>query len=171
MRLWERMRRQDVFAVDLRRWFGAARGTQPSLFSGAGLERLLERHLGYDSLEDARIPVLVTASDLVTGHGLTLTTGPVVSAVRASAAVPGILPPVARDGRTLVDGALGELELLHHTSALGVSDIYLLPAGYPCAGARPTSALGTVLALHTHHDRPPHRDRSPSRALLPVPDP
>lgn len=145
VRLWERMRRQDVFAVDLRRWLGAARGTQPSLFSGAGLERLLERNLGYDSLEDARVPVLVTASDLVTGHGLLLRTGPVVSAVRASAAVPGVLPPVARDGRTLVDGAIGDLELLHHTAALGVSDIYLLPAGYPCAGPRPTSALGTVL--------------------------
>lgn len=242
IRLWERMRRQDVFTVDLRRWLGAARGTRPSLFSGAGLERLLERNLGYDSLEDARIPVLVTATDLVTGHGLLLDSGPVVSAVRASAAVPGVLPPVVRDGRTLVDGAIGELDLLGRTAALGVSDIYLLPAGYPCAGAGPRTALGTVLtalslllhrqisaqvrdyvgsarlhvlpplcplsispadfsqtsalvaratdatfrwlearpeatgdpgvlALHTHHGRPPQPDRHPTRAPVPVPGP
>ena len=75
------------------------------MFSGTGLEQLLERHLGYDHLEDARIPVEVTATDLVTGDGRILGTGPSVSAVRASAAVPGVLPPVTRDGKTLVDGA------------------------------------------------------------------
>lgn len=151
--LWQGLRRQDVFAVDPRRWFGAARGTRPSLFSGDGLDRLLRRHLGYDDLEEARLPVEVTASDLVTGQGLVLGAGPAVSAVRASAAVPGVLPPVVRDGRTLVDGAIGEQDLLAHTAAHGVSDIYLLPAGYPCAGSRPTSALGaalTALSLLLH---------------------
>lgn len=143
--LWQRMRRQDVFAVDLRRWFGAARGARTSLFDGEPLERLLRRHLGYSHLERARIPVEVTASDLTTGQGLVLEGGPVVSAVRASAAVPGVLPPVTRDGRTLVDGAIGELDVLAHTAAHGVSEIYLLPAGYPCAGANPTSALGSAL--------------------------
>ncbi|GAB3884052.1 patatin-like phospholipase family protein [Terrabacter terrigena] len=151
--LWERMRRQDVFAVDLRRWFGAVRGARASFFDGEGLDQLLRRNLGYELLEQARIPVEVTSTDLVTGQGLVLDSGPVVSAVRASAAVPGVLPPVARDGRTLVDGAIGELDLLAHTAARGVSDIYLLPAGYPCAGARPTSALGaalTALSLLLH---------------------
>lgn len=152
-RLWQGMRRQDIFAVDLRRWFGAAVGTRTSLFDGAGLDGLLRRNLGYDDLEQARIPVEVTASDLVTGQGLVLAAGPAASAVRASAAVPGVLPPVTRDGRTLVDGAIGELDVLAHTAAHGVSDIYLLPAGYPCAGARPTSALGaalTALSLLLH---------------------
>lgn len=144
-RLWAGIRRQDVFAMDPRRWFGAARGTRPSLFSGAGLARLLERNLGYDSLQEARIPVVVTATDLDTGMGRLLSTGPSVTAVRASAAVPGLLPPVVHDGSTLVDGAIGELDLLNGTAAHGVTDIYLLPAGYPCAGARTTTAVGTVL--------------------------
>jgi NTE family protein len=56
---------------------------------------------------------------------------------------------VAWDGRTLVDGAIGELDVLAHTAAHGVSDIYLLPAGYACAGDRPTSALGTALTALT----------------------
>jgi NTE family protein len=144
-RLWQGMRRQDIFALEPRRWFSASRGGAPSLFSGRGLEGLLARHPGYESLEHARIPVQVTATDLVTGRGLLISDGPVVSAVLASAAVPGVLPPVDRDGRTLVDGAIGELDLLAGTAAQGVSDIYLLPAGYPCAGSRPTSALGTAL--------------------------
>jgi NTE family protein len=143
--LWLGMRRQDVFAVDLRRWFGAARGARTSLFDAEPLERLLRRHLGYGDLEQARIPVEVTATDLTTGHGLVLDRGPVVSAVRASAAVPGVLPPVTRDGRILVDGAVGALDVLAHAAGRGVSDIHLLPAGYPCAGTSPTSALGTAL--------------------------
>jgi NTE family protein len=151
--LWHGMRRQDVFAVDLRRWFGAARGTRASLFDAEPLEQLLRRHLGYHDLEQARIPVEVTAGDLTTGHGLVLDSGPVVSAVLASSAVPGVLPPVTRDGRTLVDGAIGGLDVLAHADAHGVSDIYLLPAGYPCAGTSPASALGaalTALSLLLH---------------------
>jgi NTE family protein len=143
--LWSDMRRRDVFALDPMRWWAAVRGGQPSMFSGTGLEQLLERHLGYERLEDARIPVEVTATDLVTGVGRILDTGPSVSAVRASAAVPGVLPPVIRDGTTLVDGAIGDLDVLGHVAGRGVTDIYLLPAGYPCAGPPPRSALGIAL--------------------------
>ncbi|GGN02440.1 hypothetical patatin-like protein [Terrabacter tumescens] len=145
-RLWLNMRRHDVFPLDPRRWLAAARGGQPSMFPGTGLERLLQRHLGYDTLERGHIPVEVTATDLVTGKGLVLSTGSPVSAVRASAAVPGVLPPVVRDGRTLVDGAIGDLDVLAHTAAHGVTDIYLLPAGYPCAGTPPRTALGIALS-------------------------
>jgi NTE family protein len=94
-RLWQAMRRQDVFAIDPRRWFAAARGAAPSLFSGRGLQRLLADHLGYESLDDARIPVQVTATDFVTGRGVVITHGSAITAVRASAAVLGILPPLS----------------------------------------------------------------------------
>jgi NTE family protein len=143
--LWRGLRREDIFAVEPRRWWAATRGRQPSMFSGAGLEQLLARHLGYDSLQDARIPVEVTVTDLVTGVGRLLDAGPAVSAVRASAAVPGLLPPVVREGATLVDGAIGELDVLGHTAGRGVTEIYLLPAGYPCAGPPPATALGIAL--------------------------
>lgn len=143
--LWHDLHRHDVFALEPRRWWAAARGGQPSLFPGSSLSQLLERHLGYDALEDARIPVAVTATDLVTGVGTMLHAGPSATAVGASAAVPGILPPVVIDGRTYVDGAIGELDVLGHAAARDVTDIYLLPAGYPCAGSPPTSALGIAL--------------------------
>jgi NTE family protein len=145
-RLWLDLRRRDVFPLEPRRWLAAVRGGEPSMFPGTELERLLQRHLGFDTFEQAHIPVEVTATDLVTGKGLVLSAGSSVSAVRASAAVPGVLPPVLRDGRTLVDGAIGELDVLAHTAAHGVTDIYLLPAGYPCAGTPPRTALGIALS-------------------------
>lgn len=143
--LWSTLRRQDVFALDPRRWWSAARGGQSSMFSGSSLGHLLDRHLGYPRLEDASIPVGVTVTDLVTGVGSILVRGPSTSAVLASAAVPGVLPPVVLDGRVLVDGAIGDLDVLAEVSGRGVSDIYLLTAGYPCAGPPPATALGIAL--------------------------
>lgn len=143
--LWQQVRRRDMFVAQPRRWLAATIGTAPSLFTDAPLRALVERHLGFDRLEDARLPVHVVATDLVTGVGVALSEGPAVSAVLASAAVPGLLPPVRRQGRTLVDGGVGEFDALRHAEAWGAQDIYLLPAGYPCAGPAPSTALGTSL--------------------------
>ncbi len=46
------------------------------------------------------------ATDLATGREIWLRTGPVLDAVRASIAVPGIISPARIDGRWLVDGGL-----------------------------------------------------------------
>ena len=143
--LWKGMRRRDVFVADPRRWLRAARGAAPSMFSSEPLRRLLATHLSYDAFEDARVELVVTATDVVTGAPLFLSTGSVVDAISASAAVPGILPPVRLGERTLVDGAVGHAGALAYADAHGVDDIYLLPAGYPCAGPAASGALGIAL--------------------------
>ena len=115
------------------------------MFSGDPLRLLLEGHLGFHAFEDARLRLHVTATDVVTGAGVILGSGPVLDAVRASAAVPGLLPPVLLGQRTLVDGAIGHPGALAHADGCDVDEIYLLPAGYPCAAVAPSSALGTAL--------------------------
>ncbi|MEO7422304.1 MAG: patatin-like phospholipase family protein [Ornithinibacter sp.] len=144
--LWQQVRRRDVFAVHPGRWLAAAAGTAPSLFSDTRMRALVERHLAFDLLEDARIPVHVVATDLATGLGVALAEGPVVTAVLASAAVPGLPPPVRRGGQTLVDGGVGEFDAVQHAEDWGADDIFLLPAGYPCAGSAPSTALGATLS-------------------------
>ncbi len=151
--LWQQVRRRDVFVAHPRRWIAATVGASPSLFGDSHLRALVAAHLDYELLEGARLPVHVVVTDLVTGRGQALTRGCAVDAVLASAAVPGLLPPVQRQGRTLVDGGVGEFDALSHADAQGVDDIYLLPAGYPCAGPAPSTALGislTALALLLH---------------------
>jgi NTE family protein len=143
--LWSGMRRRDLFRVEPRRWVRATLGTEPSMFSGDPLRLLLQGHLGYHAFEDARLRLHVTATDVVTGAGVILGSGPVLDAVRASAAVPGLLPPVHLGQRSLVDGAIGHPGALAHADGCDVDEIYLLPAGYPCAAAAPSSALGTAL--------------------------
>jgi NTE family protein len=152
--LWRTMRRHDAFVANPRRWVRAAVGGAPSLFSSRPLRALLATHLGYAAFEDTRLELAVTAADIVTGAAMFLNSGSVVDAVTASAAIPGLLPPVRRGDRTLVDGAVGHPATLAYADALGAEDIYLLPAGYPCAAPPPATALGvglTALDLLLHH--------------------
>jgi NTE family protein len=51
-------------------------------------------------------PFGCVATELASGHEVWLRDGSVSSAVRASIALPGVLAPIRRDGRLLVDGGL-----------------------------------------------------------------
>jgi NTE family protein len=152
--IWRNLRRQDVFAFDPLRHLLAVTGIRPSLCSDRNLRRLIETHLPYRELEEAAIPVHLVATDLLTGREALLSTGEAVSAVLASAAVPGVLPAVQREGLNLVDGGIADDAALSQAVALGADDVWVLPAGYACALQRaPTSALATAvqaLTLLTH---------------------
>ena len=56
--------------------------------------------------EQLAIPLAVTAVDLERGQQVVLREGSVLEAVRATCAVPGVMPPEKIDGRWLVDGGL-----------------------------------------------------------------
>lgn len=55
-------------------------------------------------IEKLRVPFAAVAMDIVSGEEVVLRTGCLRQSVAASAAIPGVLPPVQRDGRYLVDG-------------------------------------------------------------------
>ena len=69
-----------------------------------------------------------------------------MSAVLASTAIPGVLPAVCRDGRTLVDGGLANNTAISQAVALGADRVVVLPAGHACALPRPPrNPLGTAM--------------------------
>jgi NTE family protein len=144
--VWTALKRSDVFPFDARTALLGVLGRSPAFTSPGHLGDLVARCAAIESLEEARIPVHLVTADLLSGETVTLSTGPLVPAVMASAAIPGVFPPVARDGRYLVDGGVA-----HHTGVseavdLGATTIYVLPAGTPCAlPAPPGSAIGTAL--------------------------
>ena len=80
--------------------------TGSGLIAGERLRRRLSRELEGLRIEDLRLPFASVATELGTGHEVWLSRGPLVEAVRASYAIPGIFPPVALDGRLLMDGTL-----------------------------------------------------------------
>lgn len=143
--LWRAIRRKDMFVVHSLRFAAAGLGGEPSLFSAAPFGQLLVRELGYEDLSDAQIPVRVVVTDLMSGVVESWGSGDAVSSVLASAAVPGLLPPVVRHGRTFVDGAIGRGGSLAEADALGVDDIYVLPSGYACANRTPPHGALAIL--------------------------
>lgn len=141
---WIATRRSDIFRIDPPRHVLALSGARPSLFTDRGLRRLIERHLRFDVLEDASIPLHVIATDLLSGQEVVLSHGDAVSAVLASAAIPGMLPAVQREGMTLVDGAMADNAAISVAVRLGADRVIVLPTGYSCALTRPP---GTALAV------------------------
>lgn len=80
--------------------------TGSGLIAGERLRRRLARELTGYSIEALPLAFASVATELGTGHEVWLTRGPLVEAVRASYAIPGIFPPVALEGRLLMDGTL-----------------------------------------------------------------
>lgn len=76
------------------------------LFSGMRLDAKLREHLSGVSFEDLPKPFVCVAAEIRTGHEIWLYSGSLITAMRASYALPGVFEPVAANGRVLVDGAL-----------------------------------------------------------------
>src|SRR5713101_7568039 len=55
-------------------------------------------------IEQTAIPFAAVAADITRWEEVVLRSGPLRRAVSASSAVPGLLPPVTIEGRTLIDG-------------------------------------------------------------------
>jgi NTE family protein len=76
------------------------------LFGGMKLDRRLREHLEELAIEDLPKPFISVCTEINTGHEIWLTRGSLITAMRASYALPGVFEPVECNGRTLVDGAL-----------------------------------------------------------------
>ena len=126
-RVWHRLRRGDVFPVSARALIGGATGQRDHLFPDWGLRRLLRRHLQLERLEEAQIALHVGAFDVLGGEEVRLSDGPAIEAVLASAAIPGVLPPVTFGERLLVDGGVVNHAPISHAVELGAERIYVLP--------------------------------------------
>ena len=78
----------------------------------SGLRRLVAARVEHERLEELPIPLHVVAVDVVTGEELLLSSGPVVDAVMASAAIPG-RSTRRRVGRPRADGRRGRQQHAH----------------------------------------------------------
>lgn len=76
------------------------------LIGGTRLNKILEEHFRDMMIEDLPHPFIAIAADLITGHEVWIRKGPLIEAMQASFALPGVFPPVERNHRLLVDGAL-----------------------------------------------------------------
>ena len=76
------------------------------LFGGMKLTSRMQEHMSGLTFEDLPKPFVCVASEIRTGHEIWLSSGSLITAMRASYALPGVFEPVTCNNRVLVDGAL-----------------------------------------------------------------
>lgn len=86
--------------------FGREPTDGPAWLGVVGVRQTLRDALGDCRFQDLRLPFAVTAVDLNTARRVVIRRGPVVEAVMATIAVPGVFPAATLDGHTLIDGGV-----------------------------------------------------------------
>ncbi|WP_249999230.1 patatin-like phospholipase family protein [Actinoplanes sp. M2I2] len=141
-RVWTGLRRRDVFP------FGYL-SSRASVFADRGLRRLIAGAALPPLIEQLPIPFTAVAMDLADGAVAPLDRGDLVSALLASAAIPGVLPPVVRDGRTLVDGGVVAYVPVLAAWQAGAASVLALsigPESGPLPAAVPRRRAGAIAA-------------------------
>ncbi len=130
--LWRKLAGDTVFPGGL---FSQARTLQKSktyLFPSDGLGQLIDDFLGPNlAFEDLALPFGAVAVDVETTKPHLMTTGPLAPALAASAAIPGLYPAVAHEGRLLYDGGLVANVPLRQAVALGARSLVVLDCNFP----------------------------------------
>ncbi|MFI6274519.1 patatin-like phospholipase family protein [Streptomyces sp. NPDC050988] len=120
--VWTRLRRREVYPLGYL-------SSRASVFTDRGLRRLIARAGLPSRIEQLAVPFTAVAMDLDTGAPALLDRGDLESALLASAAIPGMLPPVDRDGRTLVDGGVVAYVPVLAALQAGAASVVVMAAG------------------------------------------
>lgn len=140
--VWTQLRRREVYPL-------GHLSTRASVFTDRGMRRLIARAGLPSRIEQLAVPFTAVAMDLATGAPVLLDHGDLESALLASAAIPGILPPVEREGRTLVDGgvvAYVPVLAAHQAGAASVVVLSTGPESSPLRPANPRRRAGAIAA-------------------------
>jgi NTE family protein len=115
-----------------RSWFDDAVSllrTRTHVRSNAPMRRLSERLIGVGTFEELAVPFQCVAASIERFSEHWFDSGPLVDAILASSAVPGILPPVEIGGEHFIDGGIVNSIPVDRAVALGAGEIYVLHAG------------------------------------------
>lgn len=93
-RTWREMNRREVFPGHLLGALWRLGRTRTHAVLTDGLQRLASRELDASSFAQLEVPLAAVALDLRTARRRVLDSGPLVPALLASAAIPGVFPPV-----------------------------------------------------------------------------
>ncbi|HEY5396068.1 MAG TPA: patatin-like phospholipase family protein [Trebonia sp.] len=93
------------------------------------LRKMLAETLPVEDFADLKVPFHCVAASIEDATAHWFAAGPLVPAVMASCAVPGLLPPIEIDGRHYFDGGLVHSIPVGRAIALGASTVYVLQVG------------------------------------------
>jgi NTE family protein len=134
--IWRGLRRSDVFPIRWRALVGYPLKRQFPIKSD-GIRSLAERHLPYRNLEEAKLPLHIVATDVLSGAPVVLSQGSAADAILASTAVPAAFAPVMVGNSYLFDGAITSCTPVQVAVEKGAARLIVMPTGFACARERP----------------------------------
>ena len=143
-------RKEDRRGYPVRLEFGwrgglrVAQGLEPGHEIGLLLSRVALPHAAPLDFDDMPIPFRAVATDLEAAAAVELGTGSLTSAMRATMSIPGVFPPVERDGLLLADGGLLNNVPADVVGRMGVDVVIAVNVGAPLATREDMGSLVSV---------------------------
>src|ERR1019366_5617243 len=110
------------------------------------IQKLIDDYLPYRNLQDAKLPLHIVTTDIVSGDSVVLSEGSAAQAIIASTAIPGAFAPIRYKDFYLADGAIASNTPVRVAVAKGARRLIILPTGYACATqSPPTGAVANAL--------------------------
>lgn len=134
-------------------------GNRLSLLNIELFEEFLRTNLPVETFEQLQKPFAAVACDVLSGERVVLQHGPLPRALCASAAIPGLFPPVELDGRLLIDGGVIDnlpVSLARELGADYVIAVDLFPP--PTGQQRPSNMFELLLTAGSLWSRSNHPD-------------
>jgi NTE family protein len=128
-RLWEAMVDSDIFSGSLLRRTARVVRTGTHLHSAEPLRQRLVDAFGDRRIEDLPMPFQCVAASIERAREHWFTDGPLVDAVLASCAVPGLLEPVKIGEEHFMDGGLVSSVPVDRAMQLGAATVFVLQVG------------------------------------------
>ena len=108
--------------------------------------QLVRADLGDRPIQQLGMPLAIIATDIGTGERVAIREGNLTSAMRASMSVPGLIAPVLREGRKLVDGGLTDNLPIAEARELCKADVVIVVnVGSPLFNPDEVKGIVTVL--------------------------
>ena len=143
--IWRGLSRQDVFPMDWRTVLSFL-WRRDFLISHDGIRKLIDDHIPYRNLQDAKVPVHIVTTDILSGDSVVLSEGSTSEAIVASTAIPGAFAPIPYRNYYLADGAISSNTPIQVAVQKGAKRLIVLPTGHACATqAPPVGAVANAL--------------------------
>lgn len=126
---WSAFEGGDVFGGSALRRLGTLARSRTHLHDASPLRGLLTESLPIERIEDLAVPFGCVAACIETASERWFSDGPLVDAVLASCAVPGLLPPVRIGDEHFLDGGIVNSIPVSQAIALGARRIYVMHVG------------------------------------------
>ncbi|WP_041522300.1 patatin-like phospholipase family protein [Gilvimarinus agarilyticus] len=131
-----RKRQMDEFPIQLNLGFDGTSLKLPQGFlQGQGMKSLLDELMGthviFNSFDDLPIAFRAVAANIETGEQVILDRGDLTTALQTSMSLPGVVRPIERDGRLLVDGGIANNLPISVAKDMGADVVIAVDIGSP----------------------------------------